>query len=104
MKLALARYQPHSMPGVELSRVVLTNITQLAPDRSRIVTYDPFDRDLVSVVFAGYTYQADEELRTELEVSAERLYDPSRSELGWGFGPGVTVTSSAPSGVGSLLW
>jgi hypothetical protein len=109
VRLALARYQPYAMPGVELSRVVAANIAQVAPDRSVIVTYDPYDPDVVNVVVAGYTYSEDESreiLRTDIEVSAERQYDPERGELGWGFAPGVTVTSSVASVsvTDRLLW
>ena len=35
MRLALARYQPNSLPGVELSRVVLTDFLQVAPRPAR---------------------------------------------------------------------
>ena len=38
VRLALARYQPKSYWGVELSRVVLADFVQLAPDRTVTVT------------------------------------------------------------------
>ncbi|MEA2450662.1 MAG: hypothetical protein QOG63_2594, partial [Thermoleophilaceae bacterium] len=38
IRLALARYQPHSVPGVELSRVVLADFMQVAPGRAVTVT------------------------------------------------------------------
>jgi hypothetical protein len=38
VRLALARYQPHSLAGVELSHVVLADFTQLAPGRSATVS------------------------------------------------------------------
>jgi hypothetical protein len=34
LRLALARYQPDSLPGLELSRMVLADFVQLAPNRS----------------------------------------------------------------------
>ena len=43
VRLALARYQPHSIPGVELSHVALADFAQLAPDRSAALTVDPAD-------------------------------------------------------------
>jgi hypothetical protein len=38
MRLALARYNPHSLQGVELSRIVVTEIIQLMPKRAASVT------------------------------------------------------------------
>lgn len=107
VKLALARYQPYAMAGAELSRVVLANITQIVPDRSVVVTYDPYDPDTINVVVAGFTYiESREVLRTHIEVSGERQYEPELGELGWGFSPDVTVTSSLSqiSETDALLW
>ncbi|MCO5296337.1 MAG: hypothetical protein M9921_05710 [Fimbriimonadaceae bacterium] len=39
VRLALARYQEFSVPGLELSRVAVADFMQLAPDRSATVTY-----------------------------------------------------------------
>jgi hypothetical protein len=39
VRLALARYQPHSVAGVELSRVVLADFAQLTPDRTASVVF-----------------------------------------------------------------
>jgi hypothetical protein len=41
VRLALARYQPNAIEGVELSRVVMTDFAQLAPDRTATVTLSP---------------------------------------------------------------
>ena len=38
VRLALARYQPHSVDGAHLSRVVMTDFIQLAPDRTAELT------------------------------------------------------------------
>ena len=37
VRLALARYQPNSMAGVELSRIVLADFAQLTPDQKNPV-------------------------------------------------------------------
>ena len=37
VRLALARYQPHSLDGAHLSRVVVADFMQLAPDRSAVL-------------------------------------------------------------------
>ncbi len=40
IRLALARYQPNSIPDAHLSRVVLADFAQIAPDRVAAVTFD----------------------------------------------------------------
>ncbi|MDB5035135.1 MAG: hypothetical protein JWQ98_2376 [Chlorobi bacterium] len=40
VRLALARYQPNSITDAHLSRVVMTDFAQLAPDRVAAVTFD----------------------------------------------------------------
>jgi hypothetical protein len=37
VRLALARYQPHSLDGAHLSRVVVADFMQLAPDRTAVL-------------------------------------------------------------------
>ena len=39
VRLALARYQPQSLPNAHLSRVVLADFIQLAPDRAASMTF-----------------------------------------------------------------
>ena len=55
VRLALARYQPHSLPGVHLSRVVLADFIQLSPDRAvSVIGTSPTSRT-VTVLGRGYT-------------------------------------------------
>jgi hypothetical protein len=56
VRLALARYQPQSLPGAHLSRVVLADFAQLLPDRSASVTFDPIDSTSVQLAVNGLTY------------------------------------------------
>lgn len=49
LRLALARYQPNSLPGVALSRVVLTDFVQVAPDRTVTVTSSRGGHPVVTV-------------------------------------------------------
>ncbi|WGZ94419.1 MAG: hypothetical protein QJT81_00065 [Candidatus Thiothrix putei] len=53
VRLALARYQPCSVQGVELSRVTLADFIQLAPDRSATVVSDPRDPCMVHLSVSG---------------------------------------------------
>jgi hypothetical protein len=57
VRLALVRYQPHSLPGCEFSRVVLADIVQTLPDRTLTVTRAG-DGDAIEISVAGVTYTA----------------------------------------------
>lgn len=56
VRMALARFQPNSIPNAHLSRVVLADFVQLAPDRTTSVTFGPENILLISVT--GSTYRA----------------------------------------------
>jgi hypothetical protein len=55
VRLALVRYQPNSLPGCALSRVVLADIVQTLPDRALTVTRAA---DTVQITVAGVSYTA----------------------------------------------
>ncbi len=54
MRLALARWQPDSVAGVELSEIVMTQIVTLEPGRT--LTIVPGKGSLKSVQLTGYSY------------------------------------------------
>jgi hypothetical protein len=54
IRLALCRYQPHSMSGLEMSQVRLADFAQLAPDRWVSLAYPSAAEVTVTVV--GHTY------------------------------------------------
>ncbi|MGA3354844.1 MAG: hypothetical protein ABSD85_16930 [Acidimicrobiales bacterium] len=54
VKLALVRYQPVSLPGIELSRVVQADFIQLAPNRSMGLTYPSAAEVNVEVLGPGF--------------------------------------------------
>jgi hypothetical protein len=56
IRLALARYQPDSVPDAHLSRVVLAEFAQLMPDRSASITLDPLDLAKLELAVTGLTY------------------------------------------------
>jgi hypothetical protein len=60
IRLALARYQPSSIRDAHLSRVVLADFVQLAPDRSATVVFDEQDRTAMTVTLAGPSHQRTE--------------------------------------------
>jgi hypothetical protein len=49
LRLALARYQPYSVKGHELSRVLIADIIQLQPNRTLQIAYDPLRSDVIDV-------------------------------------------------------
>jgi len=54
VRMALVRYQPNSIAGMEMSGVVIADCSQTLPTRSTVV--DISDPDLVSVSVTGYWY------------------------------------------------
>ncbi len=58
IRLALARYQPISLDGAHLSRVVMADFIQTVPDRSVTVTSLPFDPTLFQVTVSGLSFVA----------------------------------------------
>jgi hypothetical protein len=102
VKLALVRYQPASLPGIELSRVVQADFIQLTPNRSMGLTYpSPTEVD-VKVVGPGYlaTSSTDtpDTMRAYLQLKTVETSDP---DLKWVIDPAqpdgtlLTVTSSS---------
>jgi hypothetical protein len=51
IRLALARFQPNSVPNAHLSRVVMADFVQLASDRSASVVFD--NENMISVFVSG---------------------------------------------------
>jgi hypothetical protein len=94
VKLALVRYQPSSLHGIEVSRVIQTDFIQMAPDRTLSLTY-PSSRT-VDVVVTGPGYVGTTDAGTNDTMRAyvqEELVATSDPDLRW-----ATVPSQ-PSGV-----
>jgi hypothetical protein len=58
IRLALARYQPDSVPGAELSRIVLADVMSVEPGRAAVIVRKS-PTLLSSVTLAGYSYEKD---------------------------------------------
>jgi hypothetical protein len=56
VRLALARWQPASISHAALSRVVLADVIQVAPDRFATVLFDDLDDTVVGVSLSGPTH------------------------------------------------
>jgi hypothetical protein len=106
VRLALARYQPHSIPGVELSSVVLADFAQLAPTRSAVVTIDPADPRRARVFVGGLAPRGP--TRSIVEVTVEARRGDVQTDLGWQPAPAAAVTVTEdqppPSSPDAVLW
>jgi hypothetical protein len=81
IRLALARYQPHSISGIELSRVVLADYAQLTPDRSAVISMDPADTRRAQVFIGGVAPQPP--AQPAIEVTVQRRLPNMISDLAW---------------------
>jgi hypothetical protein len=98
MRLALARYQPHSIPGAELSTIVATEFIQLLPTRSATVTATRTAGDLVTVqVSVSGTFLQEEkdpdpgQKRSNTTTFRARV---ERRSSRWGSGPDDTTQNA----------
>jgi hypothetical protein len=106
VRMALARYQSHSIQGVELSKVVLADIVQLSSDRSAVVSIDPANPRQARVFIAGLAPSGPQ--AALLQVFVEQRTPKVPTDAGWQPAPSSVVTvsedSPAPSVPGNLLW
>jgi hypothetical protein len=117
VKLALARYQPTSIPGVHLSRVVVPPFAQLVADRTAALTSIATGRAQVTLRGpGGFSHVAQEVVGpvhgagpSGLALSrfavgqVERLPADAATDLAWQpVGDEVRLTAEAPSGLGDV--
>jgi hypothetical protein len=90
VKLALVRYQPQSLDGIKVSRVVQADFIQVAPDRAATVTYPSPTVVRVTVSGPGYLATTDpgtpDTVRAYVQEATVKTSDP---DLSW-----TTVPSS----------
>jgi hypothetical protein len=108
IRLALARYQPQSVPGAELGRIILADVMSLEPGRA-VVVYRGGPGFLSKVTLVGYSYtQAGDASQTApgfARVTLERknpgIADPY---VGWE-SVGRPIEMRASSGPGGVtIW
>lgn len=83
IRMVLARYQPNSLPGAHLSRLVLADFAQIAPDRAATVTFNSKNPRQMRITVAG---PAPYRTTNRVEVSLEQQIvgaDGGDSEIGW---------------------
>ena len=81
VRLVLVRYQPHSLPGTELSKVVLADFAQLAPDRSAALSVNPADSRQARVFVGGLAPEGP--TRPVITVTVECRMAHVVSDMGW---------------------
>jgi hypothetical protein len=83
LRFALARFQPNSLTGVELSPVVLAQFAQLNPDRTLSAVFDPSDTTRVRVTVAGTTYTAAAQKTSQVKILVQVADPKPLGALGW---------------------
>ena len=108
VKLALVRYQPASLAGIELSRVAQVDFIQLTPNRSMGLTYPTVSEVNVEVIGPGYLATAKrptpDTMRAYLQLKAVETSDP---DLQWIIDPAEptgTLLSVASSSETLTVW
>jgi hypothetical protein len=110
VRLALARFQPHSIPGFELSRVVLADFIQLVPNRA--VSVVRLAENVFEVTVTGRTHDSPtdpvnpgDQTGTQIQVSAQRRMRGSLDDVGWlPANEEVLISPQIDTAVGDLLW
>jgi hypothetical protein len=106
VRLALARYQSHSITGVELSRVALADFVQLSPDRSAVLSINPTDPTQARVFVGGLAPSGPS--TPLLTVTVEQQNPKALTDMGWEVADPTIVTvtedTPAPSQPAAVLW
>ena len=111
--IRLARYQPHSIKDISsISQVVLADFCQIAPDRSLLITFDPYNPHTLS----GRTYsridsavaQIDrpvpEKAGSYIQIGVEQRDPAIDSDLGWKEATNILIIPNKISSSGNVLW
>ncbi len=108
VRLALARYQPYALADAKLSRVVLSDFVQLTPDRSAVVTADPYHPRRLRVAVSGLAPRGP--VPTRITVTVQQRNAGVQSDLGWdAVKPEVATVNTefegaAPNDADLTLW
>lgn len=105
IRLALTRYQPHALPDAKLSRVVLADFVQLAPDRAAVVSADPYRPRRLRVTVSGPGPHAP--VTTQITVTAQQRLAAAQSDIAWQDADPATVNVSPETltpGMDVALW
>jgi len=108
IRLALARFQPNSIPGVELGRIVLADIMSLEPGRTATIVRRGAG-ELSSVTLSGFSYSHAANARNVAPGVAELIIESRQTSikddtLGWEqVGDAIQMTPRGGPG-GTTAW
>lgn len=83
VRLALARYQPESVPDAHLSRVVLADFAQLMPERSASITFDPIETTSLRVAITGRTHSNPDTTVTSVMTATLQTQAAGAGDVAW---------------------
>jgi hypothetical protein len=87
IRLALARYQPNSVSkdtrDCHLSKVILADFIQLAPDRAASITFDPHNKKSITITVSGPAPQSSAGFRGSNTIEARVEKRDKTRESGW---------------------
>ena len=99
VRLALVRYQPSALLDAKISRVVLADFAQLTPDRSAMVTCDPYHPRRLNVVVSGVVPRGPEpgpdRPTTQIRVRVQQRDEALHGDFGWKDAAPETATVAA---------
>jgi hypothetical protein len=110
VRLALARFQPVSVAGAHLSKVVTADFIQLAPDRTVSLAFNRSNLQEMNITVSGASYvqAAAGSGPGEIEVALETRSLALPEEVGWTEVPKTAVTLKAGRATGGepglFLW
>ncbi len=118
IRLVLVRYQPFALPDAKLSPAVLADYIQLTPQRSALLTADPYHPRRLRLTVSGPAPVGPKPVNTSREQPSEPISTPTRvevslqrrvsgleSDLAWQDAPaGHAVITATKPPVGLLRW
>jgi hypothetical protein len=117
IRLALLRYQPFALPDAKLSAATLADYIQLTPERSALLTADPYHPRRLQLTVSGPAPAGPAPqisagkpttpvgVPTQVEVSLQKRISGMNSDLAWEDAPaGVATVISLPLSAGLLRW
>jgi len=103
VRLALVRYQPNSLDGVEISPVMVADFAQLLPDRAVTVRRRPDDRRTLAVeIFGTGSGGGAAGRQNQISVAIETRCNALGGEFVWSNDPAVRVETTR--GSREALW
>ncbi len=110
VRLALARFQPDSVPDLELSRVVIADFIQLAPER--VVSVVKLDANLFEVTVSGTTHGSPTDpvaggtpTGTRIRIGAQQRIQGTSDDAGWvAADDRLTLSPNVEAATGEVLW